>query len=410
MSNTIVITNDFYPRVTTNAKLLTDVVREFSEKHGMVVVYCSRPKYYKRRLGTGGLSEKIKIKRFWNPELQKSNVVGRVVNSFFVCAGIFVDLVFFSPNSIILVDTTSPFQGPCVWLSSKIRRHKYIYLATEFYPDAAVALGFLKENSLITRLWDWFNKRVYRSAFKVIVIGERLRNKVSRHMLEGINDTSLVVIHNWADIDKISPIKPEKNSFRRDLGLQDKLVISYSGNLGLSHDLSTLLTAANMLKTDETVAFLIIGEGPQKAIIKTDVEKFNLTNVTLLPYQPDDVLPLSLSAGDFSVVTLNREMDKLTIPSKLYPAMAAGQAIIAIFTKDTDIADIVIENNAGIVIEQGDSENFVREISKLNKNRELIKAMKNNARQTVVSKYSRDISVNRYCELLLECSKVDSYS
>ena len=95
MSNTIVITNDFYPRVTTNAKLLTDVVREFSEKHGMVVVYCSRPKYYKRRLGTGGLSEKIKIKRFWNPELQKSNVVGRVVNSFFVCAGIFVDLVFF---------------------------------------------------------------------------------------------------------------------------------------------------------------------------------------------------------------------------------------------------------------------------------------------------------------------------
>jgi glycosyltransferase involved in cell wall biosynthesis len=229
-------------------------------------------------------------------------------------------------------------------------------------------------------------------------------------MLEGINDTSLVVIHNWADIDKISPIKPKNNSFRRDLGLQDKLVISYSGNLGLSHDLSTLLTAAKMLKTDKTVAFLIIGEGPQKAIIKSDVEKFNLTNVTLLPYQPDDILPLSLSSGDFSVVTLNREMDKLTIPSKLYPAMAAGQAIIAIFTEDTDIADIVTENNAGIVIEQGDSENFVREISKLNKNRELIKAMKNNARQTVVSKYSRDISVNRYCELLLECSKVVSSS
>ncbi|MCL0031700.1 hypothetical protein M1N55_06700 [Dehalococcoidia bacterium] len=130
MSNTIVITNDFYPRVTTNAKLLTDVVREFSEKHGMVVVYCSMPKHYNRRLETGGLSGKIKIKRFWNPEFQKSNVVGRVINSFFVCAGIFVDLVFFSPNSIILVDTTSPFQGPCVWLSSKIRRHKYIYLAT----------------------------------------------------------------------------------------------------------------------------------------------------------------------------------------------------------------------------------------------------------------------------------------
>ena len=99
------------------------------------------------------------------------------------------------------------------------------------------------------------------------------------------------------------------------------------------------------------------------------------------------------------MVTLNQAMDQLTVPSKLYPAMAAGQAIIALFSENTDISDIVKENNAGIVVEQGDHENFVREISRLSNNEYLLKEMKNNSRVAVSSKYSRKISVRKYLDL-----------
>ena len=173
----------------------------------------------------------------------------------------------------------------------------------------------------------------------------------------------------------------------------------YSGNLGLSHDLSTLVDAAKILINNDKIVFLIIGEGPQKEKILSSINKHNLTNIILLPYQSEDVLPFSLSSGDFSVVTLNQAMDQLTVPSKLYPAMAAGQAIIALFSENTDISDIVKENNAGIVVEQGDHENFVREISRLSNNEYLLKEMKKNSRVAVNNKYSRKISVRKYLDL-----------
>ena len=297
------------------------------------------------------------------------------------------------------MDTTSPFQGPVVWLASKLRSHKYIYLATEFYPDVAIALGFIKKKSTIHKLWEISNKKVYGSASKVIVIGERLRINVSRYFNEGVDDSKIVVIHNWADTEKIKPIESKKNHFRKNLKLDNKIVILYSGNLGLSHDLSTLVNAAKVLINNDKIVFLIIGEGPQKEKIHLNIKKHNLTNIILLPFQSEDVLPFSLSSGDFSVVTLNQAMDQLTVPSKLYPAMAAGQAILALFSENTDISDIVKENNAGIVVEQGDHENFVREISRLSNNEYLLREMKKNSRIAVNNKYSMKISVKKYLDL-----------
>lgn len=391
----ILITNDFHPDVTTNARLLNDVVTEYSNNYGEIEILCSRPR---NKISHKFDSKNIIIKRFWSPNLKRSSVSGRLFNSFFVCFGIFIFLIF-KRGSLILVDTTSPFQGPVVWLASKFRNHKYIYLATEFYPDAAIALGFIKEKSIIHKLWEISNKKVYGSASKVIVIGERLKNNVSRYFSNGIEDSKIVVIHNWADTEKIKPIESKKNHFRKNLKLDNKIVILYSGNLGLSHDLSTLVDSAKILINNDKIVFLIIGEGPQKEKIMSSITKHNLTNIILLPYQSEDILPFSLSSGDFSVVTLNQAMDQLTVPSKLYPAMAAGQAIIALFSENTDISDIVKENNAGIVVGQGDHENFVREISRLSNNEYLLEEMKKNSRIAVNNKYSRKISVRKYLDL-----------
>ena len=209
----ILITNDFHPDVTTNARLLNDVVTEYSNNYGEIEILCSRPR---NKISHKFHSKNIIIKRFWSPNLKKSSVSGRLLNSLFVCVGILMFLIF-KKRSLILVDTTSPFQGPVVWLASKFRHHKYIYLETEFYPDAAIALGFIKEKSIIHKLWEISNKKVYGSASKVIVIGERLKNNVSRYFNDGVEDSKIVVIHNWADTEKIKPIESEKIYFRKNL-------------------------------------------------------------------------------------------------------------------------------------------------------------------------------------------------
>ena len=67
-------------------------------------------------------------------------------------------------------------------------------------------ISYSLEKSIIHKLWEISNKKVYGSASKVIVIGERLKNNVSRYFSNGIEDSKIVVIHNWADTEKIKPI------------------------------------------------------------------------------------------------------------------------------------------------------------------------------------------------------------
>jgi len=78
----------------------------------------------------------------------------------------------------------------------------------------------------------------------------------------------------------------------------------YSGNLGHSHDVTLLVEAANALRADPRFHFMIIGRGPAKDAIRARVEQYELANVTLLPYQPDEVLPMSLATADVAAVSI----------------------------------------------------------------------------------------------------------
>ena len=148
-----------------------------------------------------------------------------------------------------------------------MRGHRYVYLATELYPDAAVALGFIRSGGIIERIWDYSNRLVYGRASQVIVIGPRLREKVARHLEGGVEAPKLNVVHNWADPTEIRPVIKSENWWLTEHGLDDKFIVLYSGNIGLSHDLGTLISVAEILSDRDDLRIVVIGEGPHKAIL-----------------------------------------------------------------------------------------------------------------------------------------------
>jgi glycosyltransferase involved in cell wall biosynthesis len=119
-----------------------------------------------------------------------------------------------------------------------------------------------------------------------------------------------------------------------------------------------------------------------------------------LPYQPVEVLPFSLSSGDFSVVRLATGMDQLTIPSKLYPAMAAGQAILALMGPGTDVGEMVIEYDIGIRVAQGDSEGMAKELVSLLNDPERVLSLNSHSRMVFEQNCTREISIGLYLEIL----------
>ncbi len=397
-----VLTHDMHPDVFTNSRLLLDAAHGFAEAGHEVTFYSASPSSNdpEPEFPTG-----ISVLRHWSPKFDRVGIKRRLTNSAVVAFLIFIRLLFTRRPTVMLVDTTSSFMGPCAWAISRARGHRYVYLATELYPDAAVALGVIRQGGIVDRVWDFSNRLVYGRASRVIVIGERLRQKVARHINGGAYADKLRVVHNWSDPDKIKPVEKSENWWVKEQGLEDKFVVLYSGNMGLSHDLGTLIDAAEMLKDREELRVVLIGQGPSKEKLVADAEAKDLKNVVFLPYQSVEVLPFSLSSGDLSVVTLAPKMDALTIPSKLYPAMAAGQAILALMRAGTDVGEMVVEYGIGIRATQGDAVSLANELVKFLDDPEMVQVLKTRSRSVFEENFTRDMSIGTYLDILEEASK-----
>ena len=214
----------------------------------------------------------------------------------------------------------------------------------------------------------------------------------------------LRVIHNWADGDFIKPLRKSKNDFCKTLGLEDKLVVLYSGNIGLSHDLETVIKAAKKLE-NEDIAFLFIGEGGKKEKLKRMAEKLKLNNVLFLPYQSIENLPYSLTCGDISIVSLEDGVEGLAVPSKLYAYLAAGSAIIGVVGRGSEVSDIIKGHRCGFQIEQRDVVGLVKAVTILKEDRKLLDEMKANARRCFEENFEKEMAMVKYYRVIASLSE-----
>jgi glycosyltransferase involved in cell wall biosynthesis len=266
----------------------------------------------------------------------------------------------------------------------------------------AVKLGYLSEKGLIAKIWERVNRAIYSRADFIAVLGEYMEKEVRKKLKD---PGKIRVIHNWADKDFIKPIKKEENWFCEKYGLEKRLVVLYSGNIGLFHDLETVILAANRVKDKRDIVFVFIGEGGKKAKLMKMVEDLKLNNVLFLSYQPKENLPLSLTSGDISVVSLEKGIEGLAVPSKLYTSLAAGQAILGLVGEKSEIADVIKKYNCGFRVDQGDVEGLIKILERLYNDQKLLNEMKSNARKCFEENFDKAMAIDKYFEIVREVNR-----
>ena len=192
----------------------------------------------------------------------------------------------------------------------------------------------------------------------------------------------------------------ELNPFVHRHGLEGKLVVLYSGNLGQAHELETLVEAAERLKDLHELVILFIGEGAKKAKLMAMVEERQLSNVLFLPPVPYEELSYSLTAGDVGVVTLERGVEGLCEPSKLYGYLAAGLAILALVGEKSEVAEIVERHQCGYRLDPGDVDGVVETLRYLATHRGELEKMKRSARECLEHFYDRRLAVEKYLDII----------
>ncbi len=222
---------------------------------------------------------------------------------------------------------TSPplFVGGAALVLSHLKRIPMFFEVRDLWPETAIAIGELS-NPLSILVATKLEEMCYQRAIQVIVVTHGMYDRLIHR---GISPEKLIIIPNGANIEMFSFNPTERNRIRTELGLESKFIAIYAGIHGLAQGLETVVYTAHLLSETPNIHFVLIGDGPKKADILALVKSYNLTNLTMLPEKPRELIPGYLSAADVALVPLRKtDIFKGTLPSKLFDAWACERPVI----------------------------------------------------------------------------------
>jgi len=289
-----------------------------------------------------------------------------------------------------------PWLGP---IASWLFGVKYTLLVYDVYPDVLARMGMIRTGKLIERVLRCLSRRSLLGAQSVITIGRRMEQLLKGH-LHPSDDVFIEVIENWADTHFIVPLAKQDNPFARQHGLVEKFAVIYSGAFGATHDVETIVQAADLCRDLPEVRFILIGSGTRQEQVEDLASRKALSNLELLPFQPLEQIRYTLTAADCLVVTLGALYEGVSVPSKTYYALAAGTAIIGVCGPETELAEIISRHECGLVCPPGDPAALAKAVRRLHGDPMLCQSMGRNARHAAETDFNRQRQTGRYCQLL----------
>ncbi len=395
----LVVTELYYPEQNATGHFLTGIAEALVDEDGSVSVLCAQPSYNQRgiRAPWGEEHHGVSIRRCWSTTCDPKKIWGRLLNFATTSLSIGWRALFsIKRDDKVLVVTNPPLLPFLIRLVCWLKGAKFVLLVHDVYPDVFVPLGLLKPTHPLYRLMSWLNGKLYASSHAVVTLGRDMARLVAA---KSKASAQVSVIPNWGDVDVIEPKPKANNALLQELGLTDKLVVHYSGNHGRTHDLLSLIEAAELLKEDSDIHFLFIGEGSGKAEAVARAEALSLSNVTFRTFVERSELNTSLNASNVSVVAFKKGMAGISVPSRLYNLMAAGKPILAVVDDDSEVADVIREAELGVAVPPESPKLLTEQILVLKHDPARREQMAVNSRNEAVAKYSYDAVAQQYRDL-----------
>ena len=395
----------YAPDMASTGQIYTELFESLSDEFDITVI-CTVPSY------TGTVPEEYKDEKLYFEErggvhivrvpvreFSKEDKKSRVLNM--------ADFWFGARKATRELegdfDLVFTFSGPPILggmlgvYGSKKKHAPLIYGIQDFNPEQTIAVGYAG-NAVVHKLMMAFDKRSCKRSSCVIVPGRDLQETLSERF-GGVGVPGSAVINNWADDQNVVPLPksdPRVSAFRREHGMDDKFVVMYSGNLGLYYDLPNILEVIAKFKNRDDVLFSFVGQGAVKPRLEAYASENGLSNVAFLPYQPKDLLPVSLNAADVHLVTNAKGIKGVSCPSKAYGIMATNVPIIGVLEPGSEIWQIIEESGCGILAETGDYDAVECAIATVIDEKEDFVAAHETGRAELDENYSRAVAVERY--------------
>ncbi len=397
----LIITPHFPPDGGPSAQLFYLLSRDFVRKGHEVVVICAVPHYpsgivpldYRNFSIKKETCENIIVTRVPLISLNRKNLYLRLLQFINMQIGMAISSIKYDPD-IIIASNPALQTGLPFLIMSILKSAKRVFSIHDFYPDIGIRLGVFR-HSLVIKMIELIELKCLEKADAIRVLSESFIPLVKRYQKI---DNKLFLIYDWVDTEFLKP-KPKDNTFSKLHDLDNSFNILYAGNIGYSQGLEIVLKAAKLLENDESIKFIIVGDGPEKEKLLNFASKWHLRNIKFFPFQPREMLPFVLSTGDICLVCLKKGMAYTSLPSKIYSLLACGRPIIGCLDEGSDSWNLIKRANAGICIRPEDHELLASSIMYLKNKKSILSQFSLNGRKYCELNFSVDVASRKFEEL-----------
>jgi glycosyltransferase involved in cell wall biosynthesis len=333
---------------------INDVVDGLTERGHSVTVYTGLPNYPGGRFYDGyGLLGPYR-ERYKAAEVRRAPLIARGRGGPVRLGLNFLSYAFFATvlapwlvrgrYDAILVFEPSPMTvGIPARALRALKRAPLLFWVQDLWPESLSATGAVTNSTLLAlvgRLVKW----IYAGCDRVLVQSQAFAPSVRAF---GVPADHIRYLPNTAEsyYRKLEPRGDDPEAAELPAGFR----VMYAGNVGVAQDFPTILAAAELLRDESAIHWIIFGDGRMLPWVKEQVARRGLKRFHLLGHRPPQRMAGYFAHADVLLATLRREpVFSLTIPARIQAYLACGKPVIAAL--EGEGARIIREARAGWVV------------------------------------------------------------
>ncbi len=404
--NILILTQYFPPETGAPQNRLLSLANNLDRLGAHVHVLTAMPNYpkmvideaYKNKFYLKEHIGNIVVYRSWIFVRKTKKIFPRLLNYFsFVLSSLWVGIFKTQKYDIIICESPPLFLGITAILLKKIKNAKLVFNVSDLWPESAVKLNLVRNESLI-KLSYKLEKSIY--AQSNLVSGQT--QGIIKDISSRYPKVKTYWFKNGIDVSAFNlNATPDGFKVKHQIDSKDFMLL-YAGVLGHAQGLEVIIEAAQNLKAYKNIKLFLVGDGPEKNKLEQLKVSRDTSNVYFISNVSRDQMPEIVAACNAYIVPLKKfDLFKGAIPSKIFEPLAMAKPII--LGVDGEARGIFIEQGkAGLYYEPENAAELTACILQLYENPEICKTLGESGKSFVLNHFNRDTIAGEFYKQLKE--------
>ena len=260
-----------------------------------------------------------------------------------------------------------------IWISRRFALPMLLEVNSPLYEERARYGGLS-----LKRLARWSEQYTWRNADHVLPVTEVLAKVIEAN---GVERSRIEVIHNGINTARFANV-PETSAAKRALGLDDNLVLGFTGFVRDWHGMNKVIDMIAQDPPGSGRSLVVVGDGPARASLEQQAAALGIAKrVRFTGIIGRNEVARYVAAFD---IALQPSVVAYASPLKLFEYLALGKAIIG--PAQPNIQEILTDGENALLFDPADATSMEKVIDRLCTDPVLRTKLAENARQTIIDK------------------------